>query len=225
MPIASHFNFDLIGLPPSPSAVDKFVADRSADAYERVVDSLLASPRYGERWGRNWLDAAGYADSEGVLAADVIRANAWRYCDYVIRAFNSDKPYNHFVIEQLAGDEVSEYRTCGVSASFASAGLVFFPAFDAFLTMWALPFAIFRLLCAPFFGSDPFVDGTFFGATCAPGSATTAAFSVLLASTFVMLVSGNPFCARLAHDDSSLGRRRNAREWLDVPAFNCLGSA
>jgi hypothetical protein len=102
--------FDLIGLPPSPSAVDKFLADTSADAYEKVVDSLLASPRYGERWGRIWLDAAGYTDSEGVLAADVIRPNAWRYRDYVIRAFNSDKPYNRFVMEQLAGDEISDYR-------------------------------------------------------------------------------------------------------------------
>jgi len=70
---------------------------------------LLASPRYGERWARQWLDVAGYADSEGVLAADVVRPNAWRYRDYVIRAFNDDKPYDRFVQEQLAGDELSEY--------------------------------------------------------------------------------------------------------------------
>ena len=76
-----------------------------AGAYEQYVDELLASPRYGERWARHWLDAAGYADSEGVLAADVIRANAWRYRDYVIRSLNSDKPYDQFVREQLAGDE------------------------------------------------------------------------------------------------------------------------
>ncbi|MEO7652978.1 MAG: DUF1549 domain-containing protein, partial [Bryobacteraceae bacterium] len=104
-----RLTFDLIGLPPSPASVDEFLADRSPDAYEKVVDRLLASRQYGERWARQWLDAAGYADSEGVLAADVIRPNAWRYRDYVIRAFNSDKPYNRFLVEQLAGDELSEY--------------------------------------------------------------------------------------------------------------------
>jgi hypothetical protein len=101
--------FDLIGLPPAPQDVDRFLADTSQDAYEKAIDRLLASPRYGERWARHWLDIAGYADSEGVLAADVIRPNAWRYRDFVIRAFNSDKPYDRFVTEQLAGDEVSEY--------------------------------------------------------------------------------------------------------------------
>ncbi|MEX2260943.1 MAG: PSD1 and planctomycete cytochrome C domain-containing protein [Bryobacteraceae bacterium] len=102
--------YDLTGLPPSPQQVDRFLADRTADAYERYVDELLASPRYGERWARHWLDAAGYTDSEGVLAADVIRPNAWRYRDYVIRAFNTDKPYDRFLLEQLAGDELSDYR-------------------------------------------------------------------------------------------------------------------
>jgi hypothetical protein len=101
--------FDLTGLPPTPGEVDAFLADRSAKAYEDVVDRLLASPRYGERWARQWLDAAGYAESEGVLAADVVRPNAWRYRDYVIRSLNSDKPYDRFVREQLAGDEISEY--------------------------------------------------------------------------------------------------------------------
>ena len=89
--------------------MDRFLANRSPAAYEQYVDELLASPRYGERWARHWLDAAGYADSEGVLAADVIRTNAWRYRDYVIRSLNSDKPYDEFVREQLAGDEISEY--------------------------------------------------------------------------------------------------------------------
>ena len=102
--------FDLTGLPPTPHEVDEFIADGSANAYEKLVDRLLASPRYGERWARHWLDVAGYADSEGVLAADVIRPNAWRYRDYVIRALNSDKPYNVFIMEQLAGDELANYR-------------------------------------------------------------------------------------------------------------------
>jgi hypothetical protein len=101
--------YDLTGLPPTPDQVDRLLANRSPSAYEQYVDELLASPRYGERWARHWLDAAGYADSEGVLAADVIRGNAWRYRDYVIRSMNSDKPYHEFIREQLAGDEISEY--------------------------------------------------------------------------------------------------------------------
>jgi hypothetical protein len=101
--------FDLTGLPPSPEFLERFLQDRRLDAYERAVDELLASPRYGERWARQWLDISGYADSEGVLDADVIRPNAWRYRDYVVRAFNADKPYDHFVREQIAGDELGEY--------------------------------------------------------------------------------------------------------------------
>lgn len=101
--------YDLTGLPPTPEELDAFLKDTLPGAYERAVDRLLASPRYGERWARHWLDTAGYADSEGVLDADVIRPNAWRYRDYVIRAFNNDKPFDRFVREQLAGDEVSEY--------------------------------------------------------------------------------------------------------------------
>ena len=101
--------YDLTGLPPSPELLARFLEDRQPGAYERAVDELLSSPRYGERWARQWLDIAGYADSEGVLDADVIRPNAWRYRDYVIRAFNSDKPYDRFVQEQIAGDELSEY--------------------------------------------------------------------------------------------------------------------
>lgn len=103
-------SFDLTGLPPTPEEVDDFLADPSPNAYEKVVERLLASPHYGERWGRHWLDLAGYADSEGVLSADVVRPNAWRYRDYVIRAFNADKPYDRFLKEQIAGDELSEYR-------------------------------------------------------------------------------------------------------------------
>jgi hypothetical protein len=101
--------FDLIGLPPSPGDIEEFRADRSTDAYERLIDRLLASPHYGERWGRHWLDLAGYADSEGILDADYVRTAAWRYRDYVIQAFNKDKPYDRFLQEQLAGDELVQY--------------------------------------------------------------------------------------------------------------------
>jgi len=97
--------FDLIGLPPTPAEVDAFVADKSPNAYEKVVDRLLASPRYGERWGRHWLDLARFAESEG-FKADETRPNAWRYRDYVINAFNNNKPYDRFVKEQIAGDEL-----------------------------------------------------------------------------------------------------------------------
>src|SRR5262249_26521598 len=85
-------SFDLTGLPPSPKELDEVLADTAADAYERLIDRLLASKHYGERWGRHWLDLAGYADSEGILDADYVRSAAWRYRDYVIRAFNADKP-------------------------------------------------------------------------------------------------------------------------------------
>ena len=96
---------DLIGLPPSPSEADAFLSDTNPDAWERLIDRLLASPHYGERWGRHWLDVARYADSSG-FEHDVDRPNAWRYRDYVIRAFNQDKPYNQFLKEQIAGDEL-----------------------------------------------------------------------------------------------------------------------
>lgn len=97
--------FDLIGLPPTPEEVDAFVADKSPNAYEKVVDRLLASPHYGERWARHWLDLARYAESEG-FKADETRPNAWRYRDYVIQSFNQNKPYDRFVKEQIAGDEL-----------------------------------------------------------------------------------------------------------------------
>ena len=97
--------FDLIGLPPTPAQVSAFVADRSPGAYERLIDRLLASPHYGERWGRHWLDLARYAESGG-FEQDITRPNAWRYRDYVTAAFNADKPYDRFVQEQIAGDEL-----------------------------------------------------------------------------------------------------------------------
>jgi hypothetical protein len=103
--------FDLTGLPPSPREIEAFLVDKSVNAYERLLDRLLASQRYGEHWGRHWLDLAGYADSEGILDADYVRTAAWRYRDYVIRAFNKDKPYDRFLKEQLAGDELTDYWT------------------------------------------------------------------------------------------------------------------
>ncbi|MDZ4687835.1 MAG: PSD1 and planctomycete cytochrome C domain-containing protein [Planctomycetaceae bacterium] len=101
-----RLSFDLLGLPPSPERVAQFVADSTPEAYERLVDELLNSPAYGERWARHWLDVAGYADSDGYAAKDDERKWAWKYRDYVIRAFNEDKPWDQFVVEQLAGDEL-----------------------------------------------------------------------------------------------------------------------
>ncbi|HYT59339.1 MAG TPA: DUF1549 and DUF1553 domain-containing protein [Haliangiales bacterium] len=97
--------FDLTGLPPTLEEVDAFLADNSPKAFDKVVERLLASPRYGERWARHWLDLARYAESEG-FKADEIRPNAWRYRDYVIKSFNDDKPYDRFIEEQIAGDEL-----------------------------------------------------------------------------------------------------------------------
>ena len=102
--------FDLIGLPPTPEQVEAFVNDRSSKAFERVIDELLASPHYGERWGRHWLDTARYADTKGEIRRqreDERYPFAWTYRDYVIRSFNEDKPYNIFVAEQLAADKLS----------------------------------------------------------------------------------------------------------------------
>ncbi len=95
---------DVTGLPPSPEEVAAFVADKSPDAWPKLVDKLLASPAYGERWARHWMDLARYADSEG-FEFDRDRPEAWRYRDYLIKAFNTDKPYDQFIKEQLAGDE------------------------------------------------------------------------------------------------------------------------
>ncbi len=98
--------FDLIGLPPTPDETDAFLRDDRPGAYERVVERLLASPNYGERWAQHWLDVTRYAESDG-YEADGERTHAWRYRDYVIRSFNEDKPYDRFVTEQLAGDELA----------------------------------------------------------------------------------------------------------------------
>jgi hypothetical protein len=96
---------DLTGLPPTPDDIQAFLADEAPDAYEKLIDRLLASPHYGERWGRHWLDVAGYAESEGEPVTDSPRLHAWRYRDAVIRSFNDDMPFDEFLRNQLAGDE------------------------------------------------------------------------------------------------------------------------
>lgn len=105
--------FDLVGLPPSPDAVTAFVDDKREDAYERLVEELLKSPHYGERWGRHWLDAAGYTDThwDGDAATLHLHENLWKYRDYVVRAFNDNKPIDRFLTEQLAGDELVDWRS------------------------------------------------------------------------------------------------------------------
>jgi hypothetical protein len=109
--------FNLTGLPPTPVEIDAFLADTATGAYERMVERYLASPRYGERWGKYWLDAAGYADSNGYFAADTDRPLAYRYRDYVIRAVNEDRPFDRFLREQLAGDELSGFRPGAAATS------------------------------------------------------------------------------------------------------------
>jgi hypothetical protein len=108
--------FDLIGLPPTPEEIDAFVRDRSPDAWEKVVDRLLASPHYGEQWGRHWLDVVRFAESDG-YEYDMHRPDAWRYRDYVVQSYNDDKPYDQFVKEQLAGDEMDAKNTADLIAS------------------------------------------------------------------------------------------------------------
>ena len=103
--LVRRVTFDLTGLPPTPQEIDAFLADSSASAYEKLIDRLLASPHYGQRWGRHWLDLARYAETDG-YEYDAIRPSAWRYRDYVINSFNADKPYDRFIREQIAGDEL-----------------------------------------------------------------------------------------------------------------------
>jgi hypothetical protein len=108
--------FDLTGLPPTPGDIDRFVNDASPRAYEELVDRLLASPFYGERWARHWLDVARYTESQG-YEYDHMRANAWHYRDYVIRSLNADKPYDQFMREQIAGDVMEPVTTDGIVAT------------------------------------------------------------------------------------------------------------
>lgn len=102
--------FALTGMPPTVDQLRRWMDAADPEWYPAMIDTLLASPRYGERWGRHWLDIAGYADSEGGQSADNVREFAWKYRDYVIRSFNADKPWDRFLAEQLAGDELAEYR-------------------------------------------------------------------------------------------------------------------
>ncbi|MCA9047200.1 MAG: DUF1549 domain-containing protein, partial [Planctomycetaceae bacterium] len=114
--------FDLTGLPPTPAEISDFLSDNSPDAWNKVVERLLASPQYGVRWGRHWLDVARYADSNG-LDENLAYGNAWRYRDYVVDAFNNDKPFNRFVVEQIAGDLLPEAnRETRIATGFLALG-------------------------------------------------------------------------------------------------------
>ena len=118
---------DLIGMPPTAVQVRAYLKDESPDAYERMIEDLLSSAHYGERWAQHWLDVAGYADTEGIKHADHFRPQAWRYRDYVIRSLNQDKPYDRFLTEQLAGDELVDYKqeiTPAVLESLAATGFL-----------------------------------------------------------------------------------------------------
>ena len=116
-------SFDLIGLPPQPEEVDKFVADPDPQAYEKLIDRLLESPQYGERWARHWLDVARFAESHG-YEQDYDRPHAWHYRDFVIKALNADMPFNQFVRWQLAGDELAPTEPLALAATgFLGAGM------------------------------------------------------------------------------------------------------
>lgn len=115
--------FDLIGLPPTPEDIQRFLADKSPTAYEDLVDRLLEDTRYGERWARYWLDLARYADTAG-YEGDPDLPHAWRYRDYVIDAFNKDKPYDQFIKEQIAGDEFKDVMGAGDLPSASSEHIV-----------------------------------------------------------------------------------------------------
>ncbi|MDB5346840.1 MAG: hypothetical protein JWP89_5217 [Schlesneria sp.] len=150
--------YDLIGLPPTPAEVEEFLADKSPDAYEKVVDRLLKSDRYGEQWARHWLDVVRYADTNS-FERDGPKPNAWRYRDYVIRSFNADKPYDQFVREQLAGDELPETGSDGIIATgFYRLGqwddepadrlLALYDGFDDIITTTSQGFLALTVNCA-----------------------------------------------------------------------------
>ncbi len=111
-----RLSYDLIGLPPTPTEIDAFIEDTSPEAFQALVDRLLNSPQYGERWGRHWLDVARYTESQG-FEYDRIRNNAWHYRDYVIKSFNDDKPYDRFMREQIAGDVLEPVTSEGIIAT------------------------------------------------------------------------------------------------------------
>lgn len=130
-------SFDLTGLPPTRDAIDEFISDSRPDAYERMVDRYLASPHFGERFGKIWLDVAGYADSNGYFNADSDRPLAYRYRDYVIRSWNADKPYDEFLREQLAGDELSGIvAKMGETKELPEAGAADTQDFDRIIELW-----------------------------------------------------------------------------------------
>lgn len=114
--LARRVYYDLIGLPPTPAQVKAFVDDNDPKAYEKLIEHLLASPHYGEKWGRHWLDLVRYAETNS-FERDGIKPNVWRYRDYVIRAFNDDKPYDRFIREQIAGDEMPQRTADSVIAT------------------------------------------------------------------------------------------------------------
>lgn len=121
--LARRAYYDLIGLPPTPEQVDAFVRDRSANAFEKLLDTLLASPQYGEKWGRHWLDVVRYGESNG-YERDAMKPFAWRYRDYVIKSFNADKPYDQFIREQIAGDELpGDNKDAVIATGFYRLGL------------------------------------------------------------------------------------------------------
>jgi cytochrome c553 len=122
--------FDLIGVPPSPEDTRAFLADPAPDAYEKQIDKLLADSRYGERWGRHWLDLVRYAESDG-FAIDGERPAAWRYRDYVIRSFNQDKPYSQFIQEQIAGDEYRGKKPSSQADRLVALGFLRFAPWEA----------------------------------------------------------------------------------------------
>ena len=111
-----RLTFDLTGLPPTPAEIDAFLSDKSGNAYEKLVDRLLSSPHYGEHWARHWLDVARFTETDG-FEDDQQRFHAWPYRDYVIRAFNTDKPYDQFVREQIAGDVLAPVTSDGIAAT------------------------------------------------------------------------------------------------------------
>jgi hypothetical protein len=122
--------FDLIGVPPSPAETRSFLNDPDPQAYEKQIDKLLADPRYGERWGRHWLDLVRYAESDG-FAIDGERPTAWRYRDYVIRSFNQDKPYDQFIQEQIAGDEYRGKKPSPQAERIVALGFLRFAPWEA----------------------------------------------------------------------------------------------
>lgn len=120
-----RLSFDLIGLPPNPAEVEAFLADKAPDAYERAVDRLLASPHYGERWARLWMDVARYADTKGyVFEEDRVYHHAYTYRDWLIRAFNEDMPYDKFILEQLAADRLPEVQAGDDKTPLAALGFL-----------------------------------------------------------------------------------------------------